>query len=83
MNKEVIFSKITQFAIPILTISSQIAISFKNPKAGLAIGMAVQPFWLYASYKSYKNASQIGIFVTTIIMAVLITFGFINYWFIV
>jgi len=75
------FNKITQIALPILTIIAQIVISFKLPKFGLLISLVVQPFWIYSSWKAYKNAEQIGLFISTIIMTVAIFAGVINYWF--
>ena len=81
MKDNNIFNKVTQFALPALTIIAQIVISLKLPKFGLLISLAVQPFWIYSSWKAYKNAEQIGLFISTIIMTVAIFAGVINYWF--
>lgn len=80
MAKKSAFNSVTQFIIPSLTIASMLAISLKYPQWGLLINLVAQPFWLYSGWKAYKKAGQIGIFVTTIIVTVTITFGLINYW---
>ena len=80
MNNEKIFNLLTQFAIPILTISTQIAIALKYPQWGLVINMVAQPFWIYSGWKAYKKAGQIGLFITTIIITIVIGLGIINYW---
>ena len=81
MKHNNIFNKVTQFALPALTIIAQIVISLKIPKFGLLINLIVQPFWIYSSWKGYKNAGQIGLFISTIIMTIVIFAGVINYWF--
>ncbi|QQS61516.1 MAG: hypothetical protein IPN70_01135 [Candidatus Moraniibacteriota bacterium] len=81
MNKEKLFNSVTQFALPGLTIGAQIATSLKYPQFGLIINLLAQPFWLYSSWKSYKQAGQIGILITTIIFTVITAMGIINYWY--
>ena len=80
MNNKKSFNLITQIAIPVLTVSAQVAIALKYPQWGLIINMLAQPFWLYSSWKAYKKAGQIGIFITTILITLVIGFGIINYW---
>jgi hypothetical protein len=74
-------NKSTQFIIPILTVSTQIAIAFKHPEWGLIIGLCSQPFWIYSTWKSYKSAGQLGIFITAILVTIIAAIGVINYWF--
>lgn len=81
INKEKIFNSITQFALPGLTIGGQIATSLKYPEFGLIINLVAQPFWLYSAWKSFKQAGQIGIMITTIIFTLITAMGIINYWF--
>lgn len=80
-KKEKVFNLVTQFALPGLTIGAQIAISLKFPQYGLIIILLAQPFWLYSSWKAWKQAGQIGILITTIIFITITVFGIINYWF--
>jgi hypothetical protein len=79
-NKET-FNSVSQFAIPALTIASQLFISLKYPEYGLIISLIAQPFWLYSTWKSYKEAGQFGMFVATIVMTFIILAGIVNYWF--
>lgn len=76
-----LFNMTAQIAIPTLTIFTQIAIALKYPQWGLIINMFAQPFWIYSTWKSYKEAGQIGMFVTTIVITVVLAFGILNYWF--
>jgi hypothetical protein len=69
-----------QILLPSLTIAGQIGVALKYPQWGLIINLAAQPFWVYSSWKAYKEAKQIGILITTIIMTTVTAFGVINYW---
>lgn len=80
-KKEKLFNNVAQFALPGLTIGAQIATSLKYPQFGLIINLMAQPFWLYSSWKAYKQAGQIGILITTIIFTIITAMGIINYWF--
>ena len=80
MKKDQLANNVSQFAIPSLTIGAQIATSLKFPQYGLILNLLAQPFWLYSSWKAYKNAGQSGILVTTIIFTIITMMGIINYW---
>lgn len=75
-----LFNKITQIALPVMTITVQVAIALKLPQWALIINMLAQPFWFYTAWKSYKQAGQIGLLITTFIVTIVIAFGIINYW---
>ncbi|MBI4974072.1 hypothetical protein HZC27_05685 [Candidatus Roizmanbacteria bacterium] len=79
-SKQSLFNKITQIALPLMTISVQVAIALKLPQWGLIINMLAQPFWIYSAWKSYKQAGQIGLLITTLVVTVIIGLGIINYW---
>jgi hypothetical protein len=79
MNKKTL-NFVTQVAIPVFTISGQIAVAMKFPAWGLLLALISQPFWLYSTWKAYKNAGQIGVFVNTVIFSVVTIFGVLNYW---
>ncbi len=79
-NKEKYFNYLSQVAIPGLTVGSQIIIAFKLPQWGLIVNLLAQPFWLYSSWRAYKQAGQVGLLITTIIMSIVLSFGVINYW---
>jgi len=74
------FNTLVQFAIPILTILTQVAIALKYPQWGLLFNICAQPFWIYSGWKAYKKAGQIGLFATTVIVTFIMLFGIINYW---
>lgn len=80
MNRENMFNSLTQIVIPVLTIGGQIAIAMKFPQWGLIVALASQPFWLYSSWKSYKEAGQVGMFVNTVIFSIVTVYGLVNYW---
>jgi len=75
-----LFNTIVQVAIPVLTISVQIAIAMKLPQWGLVINMLAQPFWIYSAWKAYKQAGQIGLLITTVLVTIVLALGLINYW---
>lgn len=81
MKKQKLFNILTQFLLPCLTLSGQIATSLKHPEFGLILNLFAQPFWIYSSWKAFKDAGQIGMFITTIIFTIITTFGIVNYWF--
>lgn len=76
------FDQATQILLPIFTILGFLFISAKKPEIGLIFNLIAQIFWLYASYKAWKEAGQIGIFITTLILGAIVLYGVINYWFI-
>ncbi len=76
-----LFNTITQIAIPVLTVGTQVAIALKYPQWGLIINLIAQPFWLYSAWKAYKKADQIGLLITTILVTLVILLGIINYFF--
>lgn len=54
--------------------------SLKLPQYGLVANLIAQMFWLYSSYKAWHQADQIGIFVATILITVILLIGIANYW---
>ncbi|MDP2708682.1 MAG: hypothetical protein Q8O93_01345 [bacterium] len=79
MNEK-FFNSVSQLAIPLLTIGGQIVYAFKFPQYGLLLNLAAQPFWIYSSWKAYRNAGQIGILITTVIFTIVTVAGLVNYW---
>jgi hypothetical protein len=72
---------IVQIGITFFTLLGFVLTAFKLPQYGLISNLISQPFWLYSTYKSWKEANQIGAFITTILLALAILYGVINYWF--
>lgn len=81
MHKYLNFNSLTQVCVVLFTILGFLLTAFKHPEWGLISNLVAQPFWLYSSYKSWKNAGQIGAFITTWIILAVILWGVINYWF--
>jgi hypothetical protein len=79
MRKYFNFNGLAQFCIFFFTAMGFLLIGLKLPGWGLASNLISEPFWLYSSYKSWKNANQIGAFITTIMITAILLFGVLNY----
>ena len=75
------FDKATQILLPFFTIAGFTLTALKQPQWGLISNLIAQMFWIPSSYKAWKQAGQIGIFATTIIITAITLFGVANYWF--
>lgn len=80
MKKSSLLQLATQILLPAFTLIAQLLTSSGYPKYGLIFNMLAQPFWVYSSWKAYKEANQIGILVTTILFIIITAGGLINYW---
>ena len=54
--------------------------SLKLPQYGVIANLIAQIFWLYSSYKAWRQADQVGIFITTICITLILIGGIVNYW---
>ncbi len=72
---------VVQVCLPLFTVLGFALVSFKMPAYGVAVSLFAQIFWLYSSYKSWKTAGQLGIFINTIILTMVFAYGVVNYWF--
>ena len=75
------FDILTQFALPGFTILSYLLVAMKHPEFGLIMSLLAQPFWLYSSWKAYRQLGQSGMFFTSIVITIIVGWGVINYWF--
>lgn len=75
-----IIDSISQFAIPAFTLTGYLLTSLKYPEWGLFVNLLAQPFWIYSSYKAYKEAQQSGLLITAIFLTIIMAAGVINYW---
>lgn len=75
------FNTFIQIGVTFFTLLGFVLTAFKLPQYGLISNLISQPFWIYSTYKSWKEANQIGAFITTILLAITIIYGVINYWF--
>lgn len=78
--KKNIIDLLTQILLPSLTILSQIFVALKYPQYGVLVNLLAQPFWLYSSWKAYKEAWQIWILITTIIIIIVLSIWMVNYF---
>jgi len=79
-DKRKLYDQIANICLPIFTILGFLLTSLKLPQWGLASNLFSEIFWLYSSYRAWKQADQIGIFVTTLIITVILIGGIVNYW---
>jgi hypothetical protein len=80
MQSKKIFNILSQFLLPTFTLGAQLALALKSPQLSLILNLLAQPFWLYSSWKAFKQAGQIGVFINTIAYGIITAFGIINYW---
>jgi hypothetical protein len=69
-----------QVGLLAFTITGFLLTAMKLPQYGLIVSLMAQVFWLYASYKAWKEAGQISIFINTIVLTLVFGYGVINYW---
>jgi hypothetical protein len=81
MKKYLTINNIAQIGLVVFSILGYLLTSFKLPQYGLIFALISEIFWLYSSYKAWKKADQIGIFIVTIVITLIILFGVTNYWF--
>lgn len=74
------FNSFAQICLTVFTVLGFALTSFKLPQYGLIAALISQIFWVYSSYKAWKEANQIGIFLTTIFIVITIIIGLVNYW---
>jgi len=80
MKKYLTINGLAQIGLVFFTILGFLLTSLKLPAYGLIFNLISQVFWIYSSYKAWKNANQIGIFINTIIITLIVLWGIINYW---
>jgi hypothetical protein len=54
--------------------------SLKLPHYGVIANLIGQVFWLYSSYRAWREADQIGIFISTVVITLILIYGVANYW---
>ncbi len=75
-----IIDRMSQFAIPVFTVASFLLISLKFPGWGLVANLCAQPFWIYSTWKAYKKAGQVGMFINSLLITIIVSFGVVNYF---
>lgn len=69
-----------QICLTVFTILGFSLTAYKLPQYGLISNFIAQIFWLYSSYRAWRDAKQIGIFITTIFITFIVLWGITNYW---
>jgi hypothetical protein len=75
-----IWNNIVQIGLPFFTILGFLLTGLKLPQWGLISNLFAQIFWLPSTYKAWKEANQIGLFINTLCILVILIYGVINYW---
>ena len=52
----------------------------KLPQYGLVANLISQFFWLYSAYQAWRRADQVGIFIVSIFITLILFGGVVNYW---
>jgi hypothetical protein len=78
---EKLWNSVVQVCLPLFTIGGFLLVSLKLPQWGVIAGLASQVFWLYASYRAWRDANQLGILINTCIATLIFAYGVVNYWF--
>jgi len=75
-----VLNAIMQVGLVGFTVLGFLLTSLKLPQYGLALNLVAQIFWGYSAYKAWREANQIGIFIVTIFIVLILLGGIINYW---
>jgi hypothetical protein len=78
MNKTL--NLLIQFGLVGFTATGFLLTALKLPQYGLVANLAGQVFWLYSSYRAWRDAEQIGIFIVSVCVTLILAFGVVNYW---
>ena len=74
------FNKLMQLGLITFTMLGFLLVSAKLPQYGLIAALISQISWIYSSYRAWREAEQVGIFVNTIIITLIVLWGVANYW---
>lgn len=80
LPKKYIVNVFMQIGLVGFTMLGFLLTSLKLPKYGVLVNLISEIFWIYSSYKAWKKADQIGVFINTIIITIILVFGVVNYW---
>ncbi|NRH21235.1 hypothetical protein HOO68_04280 [Candidatus Gracilibacteria bacterium] len=83
MKRKFLITKntIIQIGLVFFSVGGLLLISMKLPEYGLIMNLISQMFWLHSSYKAWKEANQIGLFINTVLFTIITIYGIVNYWF--
>ena len=81
MKKYLTFNALAQVCLVFFTCLGFLLTALKLPEYGLISNLIGEIFWIYSTYRAWKEAGQGGMFVNTIITTLILIAGVINYWF--
>lgn len=81
MENKSVLNKLMQLGLLVFTIAGFLLTAFKLPQYGLVSNLIAEVFWLYSSYRAWKEADQIGMFIATLVISAILIGGIVNYWF--
>lgn len=73
-------NKLVQIFLPLTALTGWMFTSLKYPEYGLIFAFFAQILWLHVTFRGWREANQVGGFVTTIFEVLIISFGIFNYW---
>lgn len=71
---------LAQVGLIFFTMLGFLLTSLKLPQYGLVANLISEIFWFYSSYRAWKDAHQVGMFIVTIFVTIILVIGVINYW---
>ncbi len=80
-KKEMTLNSVMQAGLVVFTMLGFLLTAMKLPQYGLIATLISEMFWFYSSYRAWKEANQMGIFITTILITLIAIVGIINYWY--
>lgn len=75
------WNTVAQYCLVGFTVLGFALTALKMPQYGLISNLVAQVFWLYSSYRAWREADQVGIFVNSVLITAVLVAGIINYWF--
>ena len=74
------FNAFMQIGLVFFTMLGFLLTALKFPQYGLVSNLTSQIFWLYSSYKAWREANQIGILINAVCITLILVYGVANYW---
>jgi hypothetical protein len=81
MTKPALLNIVVQIGLVVFTALGFGLTALKLPQYGLVCNLISQFFWLYSAYQAWRRAEQVGIFIASIFISLILLAGVINYWF--
>ncbi len=69
-----------QAGLIVFTVAGFLLTSLRLPDYGVIANLISQAFWLYSSYRAWREANQVGMFVCNILITFIVFYGVGNYW---